>query len=255
MIVIRNELCISENGDERMKIRFTTLAATGIIKCLAAAQMAQASPVELYVDSAPNVFGSPDYAPWWDATKQSVVNGTFTNLGNGTYPGTNNIDPDDMIVHSYGDLGKRVTWIYWLEGQTVENLTGNFEIKFRFDWDGDMLTYDWSTGATVLDGAEVGWVEPGSWANYEGGVIGTFGHAWWAADPNDPNQTWDEYDEVRASILENQTMLEGLVRYRENEFSEWQYENLMLNVIPAPAAAPVLAACLALVGVGRRRRQ
>ena len=43
----------------------------------------------LYVDSAPNVYGSPDWAPWWDAAKADVAAGTFTNLRTGTYPGTN----------------------------------------------------------------------------------------------------------------------------------------------------------------------
>ena len=40
---------------------------------------AMAAP-ELYVDSAPNVYGSPNYATWWANTKADVVAGSFENL-------------------------------------------------------------------------------------------------------------------------------------------------------------------------------
>ena len=64
------------------------------------------------VDSAPNVYGSIDWAPWWNAARQALYDGVFENMASGTYPGTLSIDPIDEIVYSTGDYGRRIHFVY-----------------------------------------------------------------------------------------------------------------------------------------------
>lgn len=136
-----------------------------------------ATPVELYVDAAPNVYGSPDYAPWESATFNAVAAGNFVNMSNGINPanvGTLDFEIEDEVVYSFGDGGKRLTWIYWIPGETVAGLENRFEIKLENWWDGDYLDfYDYYYGQT--------WLEPTKWEDFAGGVIGTAGLAWWGA--------------------------------------------------------------------------
>ena len=70
-----------------------------LVTLVLAASSANASPF-LFVDSAPNVYGSPNWAPWWAATKTDIIAGSFTNLRSATFPGTNTISPYDEIVYS-----------------------------------------------------------------------------------------------------------------------------------------------------------
>lgn len=144
-----------------------------------------ATGVQLYVDAAPNVFGSPDYDPWLAAAFSAAADGTFENMANGINPanvGTTDFEIQDEVVYSFGDLGKRLTWIYWIPEETVNSLTGRFEISLFNIWDGDTLDfYDYYYGTT--------WLEPTKWIDYDAdgdgsadGVIGTAGMAWWGAN-------------------------------------------------------------------------
>ena len=227
------------------------------------------APVQaaLYVDSAPNVYGSSNWAPWWDQAKADVSAGTFVNMRTGTFPGSLTMDPYDEIVYSTGDLGKRLHWIYWLPGETVANLDAgnNFEVKWVIDWAGTDWTTD-ETGAWTVDGPEAGWSEPSNWTDYNGGVIGSLGFAWWAADDdalpmstdtnayNETNQ--DDIDALRETILTVQTHATGMIRYRVDENSPWQYETLRLEMVPE---ATTLVVWTVLAGLGatlawRRRK-
>lgn len=219
--------------------------------------------INLYVDSAPNVYGSPNWAPWWSQTKADVVAGNFQNLRTGTYPGTLVIDPYDEIVYSTGDLGKRLHWIYWIPGKTVSELNNLFQVKWVIDWDGDNWTYDWSNNDWALDGPEVGWVQPASWSDYNNGVIGTFGFAWWATDDDAPPGTtngnpYDEtnqadIDALRSLVFANQTFAEGLVRYRESVNSPWQVTSLRVTVPDSGSClALMLTALTGLLGIRSR---
>jgi len=226
----------------------------------------EAFNVDLYVDSAPNAYGSPNYAPWWSQTKTDVVAGAFTNLRTGTFPGTTLIDPYDEIVYSTGDLGKRLHWVYWIPGETTSSLNGLFQAKQVMDWDG--VDYAW--GADV-DGPEVGWYQPSKWENYNDGlgntgVIGTFGNAWWATDNDaEPYDTgggpYDETDQadidaLRAQVFQSQTYSLGMVRYRPTTGDEWQYTNLNTTVVPEPVSSTLFLLGAATMGVrGYLRRK
>ena len=217
--------------------------------------------VQLYVDSAPNVYGSPAWGPWWTQAKADVVAGTFTNMRTGTYPGTLNADPYDEIVYSTGDLGKRLHWIYWVPGETVAGLDGRFEVKWVIDWAGTNWTYEGGTWA--LDGPTVGWSQPSSWEDYSGGVIGSLGFAWWATDDDAPpfNTDGSPYNEVdqadidalRQTVLAYQTFATGYVRCLDDA-GAWQTQELMVNIVPVPGAVLLGVFGLGGAGVKLRRR-
>ncbi|MBN2023255.1 MAG: hypothetical protein JW809_10740 [Pirellulales bacterium] len=243
--------------------RFAIVVVLGVLFGLAAPAWAA---VQMYVDSAPNVYGSPAWTPWWDATKPDVVAGTFTNLRTGTYPGTTVIDPYDEIVYSTGDLGKRLHWIYWLPGETVANLTDRFEVKWVIDWDGEAWTLD-ATNNWVLDDPSQGWAAPTRWEDYSGGVIGSLGFAWWATDDdalptstdgNPYNETDQaDIDALRDMVLGEQTYAIGMVRYREEPGDEWEYTTLRVDVAPEPATVVIWTVLggLAIVLPWWRRRK
>ncbi|MCI0496030.1 PEP-CTERM sorting domain-containing protein [candidate division KSB1 bacterium] len=218
--------------------------------------------INLYVDSAPNKYGSPNWAPWWNQTKIDVVAGTFTNMRTGTYPGTLYMDPYDEIVYSTGDLGKRLHWIYWLPGQTTSGLNNLFQVKWVIDWAGSDWTYQ--GGGWALDGHEIGWSQPASWEDYSGGVIGSLGFAWWATDddalPLDTNgNPYDEtnqadIDALRNLVFANQTFANGLVRYRSAVDQPWEYSNIQVNMIPEPGTFLLLGfGLIGLAGLSRKK--
>jgi hypothetical protein len=136
-----------------------------------------AGAVNLYVDSAPNIYGSPDYASWWASAKSAASTGAFTNMANSSDPsnsGTTNFEVEDAVVYSFGDLGSRLHFIYWIDGATISSLSGIFKISLSYEWDG--IVYDFYKGYYGST-----WLEPTSWVEYNGGVIGTAGFAWWGA--------------------------------------------------------------------------
>ncbi len=248
---------------------FAIVAAFGLLLAVTGT-VGAVSDVALYVDSAPNVYGSSDWAPWWAATKTDVVGGSFVNMRTGTFPGTTVMDPYDEIVYSTGDLGKRLHWIYWVPGETTETLDGKFEVKWSVDWAGTEWTYDWSTPGWALDAPEEGWVQPGSWEDYDSdgdgdsdGVIGSFGFAWWATDDDAPpgNTDTNPYNEVdqadidalRDLVFDHQTHALGQVRWQG---SDWQYKTLNVTVVPEPLTmAGLVMGVGGLVGYVRRRRK
>ena len=228
----------------------TILLAVGLLITGLSAQ----AGLELYVDSAPNRYGSPNWAPWWNQTKQDVVAGTFTNMRTGTYPNTLIMHPVDEIVYSWGDLGKRLHWIYWVPDKAIDDLKGNFEVKWVVDWDGTDWTYDWGTSSWALDAPEEGWIEPGSWENYESGVIGSLGFAWWAGyGVTDPIQQQQDLADLIDDVFRYQTYAIGMVRYRNDANSEWQYSTLTVEVVPEPISMAMAGAGIAGVLIGRRK--
>lgn len=210
----------------------------------------------LYADTAPNAYGSPQWGPWWTAAKADVAAGTFINMRSGAHPGTTYFEPEEEIVYSTMDLGRRLHWIYWVPGKTINDLKAcNFEVNWMVDWDGVNYVYDWSiydlVPAVLVGGVPTnGWVQPASWIDYDkdndgnpDGVIGTFGVAWWAYDnlapPYDSNPPtwWDEVDAadvaaLAAQVRQYQTHATGYIRWDCGQ--GWEYQLLQLNVVPEP---------------------
>lgn len=167
-----------------MRKGMVTLVVFGMFVVLGAVT-ADALPVEIYADAAPNASGSPDFAPWRAATFAAVANGTFINMSNGINPanvGTSDFEIEDEVVYSFGDLGSRLHWIYWVPGETTASLNGRFSVSLFNYWEGDdPLDF-------YLDYYGQTWLQPGSWVDYDSdgdsvtdGVIGTAGMAWWGA--------------------------------------------------------------------------
>jgi hypothetical protein len=252
------EMKVMKRMKTNMKMSFLLC---GLVLLFAASQ----ATADLYVDSAPNAYGSPDYAPWWAAAKADIVAGTFQDMRSGQLgtPGELNMTPYDEIVYSTGDLGKRLHWVYWLSGETVADLTGNFEVRYIVDWDGVEYTYDWGLGDHAVATADNGWIQPGSWADYSGGVIGTFGEAWWAVDDDaTPFDTigspYDEADQadidaLAAEILQHQTFARGEYRLRTDTGAWGDVQSLSVSIVPVPGA--VLLGMLGLSVAGARLRK
>ncbi len=141
--------------------------------------------LSIYVDAAPNVYGSSDYPAWQTAAYTAAADGTFINMSNGINScnvGTTDFEIQDEVVYSFSDLGKRLTWVYWIPGETTASLgSGRFQISLTNIWDGDTLDfYNYYYGST--------WLTPTKWVDYDtnndgttDGVIGTAGMAWWGA--------------------------------------------------------------------------
>jgi hypothetical protein len=144
-------------------VAFSVLFAFGI---------ANAVNVNLYVDAAPNAYGSPYFAGWQLNAYDSAVHGNFVNMGNSYNPansGTTNFEINDAVVYSFGDLGKRLHFVYWMPNETISSLTtNNFQISVKYLWDG-------------VEYVDTDWYTPKSWQEKDGGVIGTYGFAWWGA--------------------------------------------------------------------------
>lgn len=164
-------------------MRKTLLAIALVLLAVGTAPRAS-GVVYLYVDAAPNVYGSPDYSPWQSAAFSAAAAGTFVNMASSAIPcnvGTTKLEIEDEVVYSFGDLGKRLSWVYWVPGETKASLSGRFEISLFNTWDGDVLDfYDYYYGST--------WLVPTNWVDYDAdgdgdtdGVIGVAGMAWWAA--------------------------------------------------------------------------
>ncbi|HEY1092829.1 MAG TPA: PEP-CTERM sorting domain-containing protein [Burkholderiaceae bacterium] len=138
---------------------------------------AQAANVSMYVDAAPNKYGSPSYAAWEANAMSLASSGDFVNMANGSNAanvGTTNYEAKDITVYSFGDLGSRLTFVYFIADETVQSLTGRITASLNYEWDG--VNYD---GYGDYYGNT--WQIPSSLFDVDGGVVGFAGWAWWGA--------------------------------------------------------------------------
>jgi hypothetical protein len=255
-----------------MKSFIAPLLAAGMALGLSAGALADT--VTLGIDAAPN--GGAGFTAWRTNAFSTLSDGAFVNMANShdsANIGTTTFDALDAIVYSTLDRGTRLHWVYWLPGETVESLSGRFEVRTVADWEGVDYTFD-AAGNYLVDNGTNGFAQPGSWVNYDSdgdsindGVIGTFGNAWWAYDDLAPVHNTDtnffnevdqaDIDQMAADMYQVQTYWRGEVRIRDSAGGDWQKYSLQGNltqVVPTPTAA---FGGLALMGLSllRRRRQ
>ena len=208
------------------------------------------STVDLYVDAAPNVYGSPDYAPWQDAAFAAAANGTFVNMissSNSANIGTTDFEIQDEVVYSFGDLGRRLTWVYWMPGQTKAGLAGRVEVSLLNTWNGAPLDF-------YLDYYGSTWLTPSNIFDYDidgdgtpDGVVGLAGMAWWGAYQVNTQEALDA--DIAAWGLASETW-EFKVKLDGRIFS------LTSNRDPVPEPSTMVLFSLGLMGLaGLNRRK
>jgi hypothetical protein len=149
--------------------------------------------------------------------------------------------PSEEIATSFGDLGNRLHFIYWLpeasyiqgDGETGDRTNPLVQTRFAFDWNGQRYEYGYSTPSESTFEA------------FQGGVIGTFGMAFAAHSPEEVTSLADQ-------IASSQTYLDGSVRTSTDGGETWTSgpsARLEITQVPVPGSFVLLAfAIMALTG-------
>jgi hypothetical protein len=176
---------------------------------------------------------------WFNQAKADTVNGTFTNMRTGTYPGTTNADPVDFLNNStvYTGGPKLLYWLYYIPNETVANIQTNglLQTKLVIDWDGTEYALA-PDHVNWVDNSDSAWLAAGSMEDYtygtNSGVVGQIRFSWALMGST--------VEEHRQAVLDVQTFARGEIRYRSSSSGEWQYDDIQVNVIPEPATMMLL---------------
>ena len=155
-----------------------------LIMAFGIALNADAALVDLYLDAAPNAYGSADWPAFRDAAYGSIYNGTFVSQAHSFNPanaGTLKYEAEDYLVYNFADFGKRLHAFYYIPGQTLASLDGRLQTSILYEdagvWHDAYAEAGWET-----------WVAPSSSVDYDGnndgaidGVMGSIGNAFWGA--------------------------------------------------------------------------
>lgn len=203
--------------------------------------------VNIYVDAAPNVYGSADYAAWEASSFSAASNGTYTNMINGVNPdnvGTTNFEIQDEVVYSFGDLGKRLTWTYWIPNETVNNLSDRLEVSLTNTWDG--ISSDF-----YLDYYGSSWLTPSKIYDYNDGVVGLAGMAWWGAYDTNTEEELNADLESWGAVSESWTFSVRL----DDQTTSLTSNRDAVAPIPEPSTFLLIGSGLAGLGFYARKRK
>lgn len=227
-----------------MNLKRLMKAACGLAVVLTVAA-ANATTIDIYVDTAPNVYGSPDYAAWASAATQAASDGTFVNMAHsvdGANAGSTHFEIDDIVTYSFGDLGRRLTWVYWIPNATAASLAGHIEASLNYVWEGQ--TYD-----AFNDYYGSTWIAPSTLTEINGGVVGMAGWAWWGAYGINTQAALDSdlaaWDPVQGDMNFS-------LRVSDDQ-QQFTTSSLTATHVPEPATLALVGLGLIAAGVVRRR--
>lgn len=194
-----------------------------------AASKASAS-VTMTVDSGPWYQTNP---AWFSAAKSDTVNGTFTNLRTGTYPGTTYVDPVDFLNNStvYTAGPKLLYWLYYIPNETVANITANHLLQTK-------LVIDWGGDEYALAANHVNWVanDDSAWSSPIAGAIEDYNDGTNTGVIGQIRFSWGlmagSVEAHRAAVLDAQTFARGEVLYHSTAGVDWEHTSLQVNVVP-----------------------
>ena len=204
----------------------------------------QAAAVSIFVDAAPNKYGSPDYAAWEAAAFTAAADGSFINMANSSdpaYAGSTDFTIEDEVVYSFSDLGSRLTWIYWIPQITVAEIeaAGSLQVSLLNEWDGSASDF-------YLDYYGDTWLTPGSIMDFNGGVIGSAGMAYWGANGVNTQEALDADIAEWGSVSES---WQFRVRYEDEIYS---LTSNRAAVVSEPTALALLAGGLLMLRLRRK---